>query len=155
METNQRTCLRSWHVHVIMWSLAAIAVALVGMIVFIMHDSVTPYSIPGSLTDAVEPRILSGDDAKVLMYCERHLAYHPDDIQARWYQAVAMHRLGQTATAEKEFEKIAGIDTNWSEYIKTYVERLGSEDRWTNTTQPTPGGDSERHAGAPSETPQE
>ena len=92
-------------------------------------------SIPGSIAEAVEPRILSGKDTEVLSYCDRHLAYHPDDIQVRWYRAVAMHRLGQKTEATKELRQISGVDTNWSEYIKTYVEWLEGDDRWTLSTQ--------------------
>ena len=135
MKTEQCPALRTWHVHVIMWSLALIAATLLGMVVFVVHDSVPPYGIPGSLMDAVEPCILAGKDVEALTYCDNHIAYHPDDVQASWYRAVAMYRLGQTSAAEKEFIRISGVDTNWSDSIKTYVEWLGSDDRWILTTQ--------------------
>ena len=135
MKTEHRPAVRVWHIHVVMWSLAVIAATLVGMLIFILHTSITPYRIPGSIEEAVEPRILSGKDTEVLSYCDRHLAYHPDDIQVRWYRAVAMHRLGQKTEATKELRQISGVDTNWSEYIKTYVEWLEGDDRWTLSTQ--------------------
>jgi hypothetical protein len=149
MKTEHRPAFRVWHIHVVMWSLAVIAATLVGMLIFILYTSVTPYRIPGSIAEAVEPRILSGEDTEVLSYCDRHLAYHPDDIQVRWYRAVAMHRLGQNAEATKELRQISGVDTNWSEYIKTYVEWLRGDDRWTLGTQQT---DAEvQSEGAPSD----
>ena len=100
------------------------------------QDMMTPCRVPGSLADAVEPRILSGKDAEVLTYCERHLAYHPDDIQARVYRAVALHRLGRKAEAEKEFVSISGIATNWAKVVADYPAWLKSDARNMMATQP-------------------
>ena len=136
MNDETTSPVRRWHVLVLVVGVWVIAIGILCFTWVIAQDMMTPYRVPGSLSDAVEARILSGKDAEVLTYCERHLAYHPEDIQARWYRAVALHRLGQTAEAEKAFVSISGINTNWAKVVAEYPAWLKSDARNMMATQP-------------------
>ena len=137
MTETTNSPVRRWHVIGLLVGVWIVAVGVTCFTWVMARDMVTPYRVPGSLTDAVEPRILSGNDAEVLTYCENHLAYHPDDFQARWYRAVALYRLGRKGEAEQEFRGISGVDTNWAEVVKRYPAWLKSDTRHMRAAQPT------------------
>ena len=136
MNDKTESPIRRWHIIALLVGVWVIAAAILCFTWVIAHDMSTAYSVPGCLSDAVEPLILSGKDAEVLEYCEYHLAYHPDDIQARFYRAVALHRLGQEAEAEKEFVTISGINTNWTKIVAEYPAWLKSDARNMMAPQP-------------------
>lgn len=142
MERTEGGPLRRWHIITFLCTLAGIAVALALLTWAAMKEIMGgPYRVPGSLTDEAEAYILAGKDGEVLSCCARYLAYHPTDAQAKWYRAVALHRLGRKEEAEQQFKEISGIDTNWADVVRAYPRWLKSDARWTIAPPQTPAGD--------------
>jgi Flp pilus assembly protein TadD len=104
------------------------------------------YRVPGTLMAEAEACIIAGKDGEVLSYCERYLAYHPTDAEARWYRAVALHRLGRKDEAEQQFKEVSGIDTNWAEVVRAYPKWLKSDARWAIAPEQTSEGDAPKAA---------
>ena len=137
MNDYRNPAVKCWHIVALLVAVWVIAIGMICLTwLFIDEMRGGPYCVPTSLGDEVEPRILAGKDHEVLVYCERHLAYHPGDLDARVYRAVALYRVGRQDEAKKEFRSITGIDTNWAEAVKAYPAWLTSDARNTIITQP-------------------
>ena len=118
--------------------LAASVAALVGILIFAIFKITSSISAlqPDAMVDGMETESLQmrieealakghGDEA--LRLSEQMLLDRPNHIQANWYAAVALYRLGRVHEATRRFDNVVEIAPEWEPTVEAYLERLRSK----------------------------